>query len=420
MAKTAKIETKLTGDSTGLKRTLDTSKNDVAKYARDVTERLRAIQAAAQSINIIAGVAGFVAMAKQAIHLYKDLKNWINGTGEEARRAAAEAAEAGRKLADAAKKSGFSPSEFKAISDAAAAANIPAAELEGILAKIAEKKGGIDDVAAALGTTADNIQRAADAAKGIVGGRAYAAAAEARRGEVEGEKAGRRADRGGLEQAARDLLTISDESEFQRVIADVLRAADGDEEFIRRVQSEVMRQSGGLRGAWREATGRQRDVNTVGFRLGTAFEEDQARRAAAAEEEKRAQAEALAQAKAEEASQRTAEEAKRWQAELIQQANEEKRRLAEEQAREDKIYGLNQRILTAQAKRDEDIAAVTVSAPQAINSLNSIGGLIGADPTALNAARMAAERDRAVENINKRCDEAVQALREEIEILRGE
>ena len=98
MAKSAKIETKITGDSTGLRRELDLSKNEVSKFARDVTARLKAIQAATQSINIIASIAGFVGMAKQAINLYKDLKNWINGTGEAAKKAAEEAKQAADKL----------------------------------------------------------------------------------------------------------------------------------------------------------------------------------------------------------------------------------------------------------------------------------------------------------------------------------
>lgn len=414
MSKSAKIETKLTGDSTGLKRELNLSKNDVAKFARDVTARLKAIQAATQSINIIASIAGFVGMAKQAIHLYKDLKNWINGTGEAAKQAAAAAAEAGRKLSDAAQKNGFSPAEFSAITEAAARAKIPADELADILAKIAEKKGGIQEVADALGTTADNLEKAARAANEAVTGRRYAAQAEARDKEAADAEAGRKADATGYARMARDLLAVNGQ-DFGRVVADVVRAANGDKSVLDYIASNLMYESRGARGAVRSAMGKQRDVNFVMRNLYSAFDEDEVARAKAAEEARQADLIARLQQGVNEWDPYTA------------YAEEEKRKAAQEAAEQKAAEARARRnarhdeLLTQMGalveKRDADIAALTVSAPQAINSLNSIGGLIGSDPTAQNAARMDAERNAKLTAIQKQFDEANTKLQEAVDAL---
>lgn len=416
MAKSAKIETKLTGDSTGLKRELDLSKNEVAKFARDVTERLKAIQVATQSINIIASIAGFVGMAKQATSLYKDLKNWINGTSDAAKQSAAAAAEAGRKLSDAAQKNGFSPAEFAAITEAAARAKIPADELADILAKIAEKKGGIQEVADALGTTADNLRRAADAANAAVTGRRYAAQAESREKEAADAEAGRKADATGYARMARDLLAVNGQ-DFGRIVADVVRAANGDKSVLDYIASNLMYESRGARGVVRAAMGKQRDVNFVMRSLYSAFDEDEVARSKAAESARQADLVARLQQGVTEYNpyEAYADEQKRKAAAdaAAQQAAESSARRNEKQDEIMKQLG------ALVEKRDADIAAITVSAPQAINSLNSIGGLIGSDPTALNAARMDAERNAKLSDIQKKFDEANAKLQEGLDALQG-
>lgn len=416
MAKSAKIETKLTGDSTGLKRELNLSKNEVAKFARDVTARLKAIQVATQSINIIASIAGFVGMAKQAISLYKDLKNWINGTSDAAKQAAAAAAEAGRKLSDAAQKNGFSPAEFAAITEAAARAKIPADELADILAKIAEKKGGIQEVADALGTTADNLRRAADAANAAVTGRRYAAQAESREKEAADAEAGRKADATGYARMARDLLAVNGQ-DFGRIVADVVRAANGDKSVLDYIASNLMYESRGARGVVRAAMGKQRDVNFVMRSLYSAFDEDEVARSKAAESARQADLVARLQQGVTEYNpyEAYADEQKRKAA-----ADAAAQKAAESSARRnEKQDEIMKQLGALVEKRDADIAAITVSAPQAINSLNSIGGLIGSDPTALNAARMDAERNAKLSDIQKKFDEANAKLQEALDALQG-
>jgi hypothetical protein len=416
MSKSAKIETKLTGDSTGLKRELNLSKNEVAKFARDVTARLKAIQVATQSINIIASIAGFVGMAKQAISLYKDLKNWINGTSDAAKQAAAAAAEAGRKLSDAAQKNGFSPAEFAAITEAAARAKIPADELADILAKIAEKKGGIQEVADALGTTADNLRRAADAANAAVTGRRYAAQAESREKEAADAEAGRKADATGYARMARDLLAVNGQ-DFGRIVADVVRAANGDKSVLDYIASNLMYESRGARGVVRAAMGKQRDVNFVMRSLYSAFDEDEVARSKAAESARQADLVARLQQGVTEYNpyEAYADEQKRKAA-----ADAAAQKAAELTARRnEKQDEIMEQLGALVEKRDADIAAITVSAPQAINSLNSIGGLIGSDPTALNAARMDAERNAKLSDIQKKFDEANAKLQEALDALQG-
>jgi hypothetical protein len=108
-------------------------------------------------------------------------------------------------------------------------------------------------------------------------------------------------------------------------------------------------------------------------------------------------------------------------------AEEEKRKAAQEAAEQKAAEARARRnarhdeLLTQMGalveKRDADIAALTVSAPQAINSLNSIGGLIGSDPTAQNAARMDAERNAKLTAIQKQFEEANTKLQEAVDAL---
>lgn len=418
MAKSAKIETKLTGDSTGLKRELNLSKNEVAKFARDVTARLKAIQVATQSINIIASIAGFVGMAKQAISLYKDLKNWINGTSDAAKQAAAAAAEAGRKLSDAAQKNGFSPAEFAAITEAAARAKIPADELADILAKIAEKKGGIQEVADALGTTADNLRRAADAANAAVTGRRYAAQAESREKEAADAEAGRKADATGYARMARDLLAVNGQ-DFGRIVADVVRAANGDKSVLDYIASNLMYESRGARGVVRAAMGKQRDVSSVMRSLYDAFDEDEAARARAAEGADMGAALGWLTTAPADMMKKALSLLPKGMDAVDKFAREEAKKAEARAKRDEKVDELLARKGELVNDRDAAIAALTVSAPQAINSLNSIGGLIGSDPTALNAARMDAERNAKLSDIQKKFDEANAKLQEALDALQG-
>ena len=414
MAKQAKIETKLTGDATGLKRELNIAKTEVGRYAKDVTERIKAINVAIKSINFMGQIGLFISGVKFAIEKYKELRDWINGTSKSAQEAAEKAAEAGRRLADAAGKANLTPEQFAAVTDAAARANIPASELEKTLAAIAAQGGGIEAVAEAIGMTADELERAANVAGRNITGRKYAATAEERRKEAAESEAGREADRKGYMDMARDLLGAS-ASEFARVVADVARATGGNEEELDRIASNLIMQTRGARGAFRAAFGMDRDVNRVIMQLSDAFAAERARRAAADEDAKRAWAMDVIGAGVNEWNPYEAHAEEERQAAAARAAEE---RTAAEAARRAARRGelLEQRE-SARVKREEDIAAITVSAPQAINSFNSIGGLVGADPTAQNVARMEAERNAKIEAINKKFDEANNKLQQALDAL---
>ena len=444
MAKSAKIETKITGDSTGLRRELDVSKNEVTKFARDVTARLKAIQAATQSINIIASISGFVGMAKQAISLYKDLKNWINGTGEAAKKAAEEAKQAADKLKEAASKTGFSPAQFAAIQEAAIRANVPAAELNSILEEIVKKGGGLQEVADALGTTADNLERGANAA-----GRAYTGEREARESAETAAAQAAKADAAGIREMVAQLLDRR--ADITDVVSDVVRAfADNPNAFgaiMNEVEAEYTRRreqaqrEAGM-GATAMATGvlgRSRRVEEVAAALEQGFTAESGRRRAQAAD--KADAERQAEEARRIAEKRAAEGADMsaalgWlttaPADMVKKAlsllpkgmdavdkfaREEAKKAEARAKRDEKINELLARKGELVNERDAAIAALTVSAPQAINSLNSIGGLIGSDPTAQNAARMDAERNAKLTAIQKQFEEANTKLQEAVDAL---
>lgn len=414
MAKAAEIKTKLTGDATGLKRELASAKSEVTKYARDVTERLKAITAAVQSINIIAQVSAIVGIAKQGIELYNTLKNWINGAADAADEATQRSIDAARKLADAASKANLTTDMFAAVTEAASRANIPASELEKILGEIAKKGGGIQDVADALGTTADALERGAASARLVTIGRRYSGAAAERRGEYEAARENREADIVGYRQMARDLLSTT-AGDLSRIVADVVRAANGDRRVMEYVMSEIMYERRNLRGIWRQATGGQRDVYTIHRALTQAFDTDAAARARAAEDAERARLSAIIA--------ETVPEYNPYAAHAANERRQAAERAAAEKAaadiarRENRRAELLNQMGEASAKRAEDIAAITVSAPEAINSLNTIGGLIGTDPSKMNAMRMDEERNRKMDDITKKFDAANEKLQKAVDAL---
>lgn len=418
MAKTAEIKTKLTGDATGLRRELDVSRSDVARYARDVTARLKAIQAAVQSINIVASVAGFVGIAKQAVSVYNDLRKWIRGTSEEAEAAAAKATEAARKMRDEAGE-GVGVALYDALREQAEAAGVAADALSAKLREFREHKITFDELAASIGSTRDALAAAEDAAAARTGGTRYLAD----RGDAEAARERREAERennlAGVRALVRDIARMASDGGNRgadELYDRLLDIAGGDAAYARQIFDANR--------SWRE---RLRGVSAASGWGDLAFEGAAARyaeRGSAAAQARSARDAADADAAR---AAREADLIARLQANVPEYnpyeayAEAERKRQRDEaaaQALADKISGLETRASDARerGRRAED--AVRVSAPQAINSLNSIGGLIGSDPTALNAARLEAERAAAVNAIRESTAAAVRALEEEIRILR--
>ena len=422
MAKTAEIKTKLTGDATGLRRELDVSRSDVARYARDVTARLKAIQAAVQSINIVASVAGFVGIAKQAISVYNDLRKWIRGTSEEAEKAAAAATEAARKMRDEAGE-GVGIALYDALREQAEAAGVAADALSAKLREFREHKITFDELAASVGATRDALAGAESAAAGRTVGTRYLA----ERGDAEAARKAREdaanTEREGIRAIVREIYARGDR--FGRGAATddlwdrLLEAAGGDAARAGELYNEnrgwtnfravgvgmygdeALRAASGRRAARQAAAEAAREAGRQAHDA-----EVRAQREAAAKEEEDRQRRENERAAA-------AAEAERQRAEAQRQREE-----AAAQAKADKIEKLEGRVIEARWRGQRAEDAVRVSAPQAINSLNTIGGLIGSDPTALNAARMEAERTAAVNAIRESTAAAVRALEEEIRILR--
>ena len=439
MAKTAKIETKLTGDATGLKRELQVAKTEVGRYARDVTERLKAINAAVQSINIVAQISAIVGIAKQGIALYNQFKSWIEGAGRAARASADEAEAAARKLADAASKTGFSPAQFAAIQEAAARANVPAGELNDILSNIAKNGGGLREVADALGTTADNLERGAAAA-----GRAYVAARESRRGAAAEAAKNAAADEAGIREMVGQLLDKN--GDIDAVASDVVAAfanvpnafgAVMDEveaEYERRRSAAQGPDDGPLAGAsgWTPEEGNRgfaravlnstRSVADVASALEPRFDallkQARAKREAAARAAEDAERARLGAVIAE-----TVPEYNPYAAHAEAERHAAAAKAAEEKAAEEKARRQVRRdeILVqmgeARDRRDAEIAALTVAPPTAINSLNSVGGLIGSDPTAQNVMAMEKAVIAKMDVITRKFDESIGKLQKALDLL---
>ena len=425
MAKTAEVRTKLTGDSTGLRRELDLSKSEVAKYARDVTQRLRAIQAAVQSINIVASVAGFVAIAKQAIETYRTLSKWIRGTSDEAEAAAAKATEAARKMRDEAAKAGVDTSLYDALREQAEKAGVAADELAEKLKQFREHKLTFDELAASIGGTRDAIVAAANAADRGNVGRRYLAEKGDREAAAATRAEAAETERQGLRAIVRDIARLADKfgnggSEVAALWDRLLEAAGGDTakaaEIYNANRSIFGRAVGvGMYGdeALRGASGRYaaNQAASAARRQAAIDAANQAAAAAAAEAKAKADAAAAEEkAKADEKARREKEAADAAAAKAAEA----------EAARQKKIDDLEAKKIDVRWRAQRAEEAVRVSAPSAINSYNAIGGLVGADPTARNAARMEAERTRAVADIREKCDAAVRALEEELKVLRGE
>ena len=432
MAETAEIKTKLTGDATGLRRELDVSRSDVARYARDVTARLKAIQAAVQSINIVASVAGFVGIAKQAISVYNDLRKWIRGTSEEAEAAAAKATAAARKIRDEAAGAGLDMSLYDAIREQADAAGVAADDLNEKLRQFREHKLTFDELAAAIGGTRDVIEAAANVADQTNVGRRYLA----ERGDAEAAaataKESRDTEQQGLRAIVRDIARLADKfgnggPEVAALWDRLMEAANGDASRAAEIYNANRSRFGRAVGvamygdeALRAAAGRY-----AGNQAARAAERQGAIDAADAEARRARERELEAkigegtqeynpyQAYADE--QRA--EAQRQREEAAAQAQRQREEAAA-QAKADKIENLEGRVIEARWRGQRAEEAIRVSSPSAINSLNAIGGLVGADPTALNAARMEAERTAAVNAIRESTAAAVRALEEEIRILR--
>lgn len=425
MAKTAEIRTRLTGDATGLRRELDVSRSDVARYARDVTERLKAIQAAAQSINIVASISGFIGIAKQAISVYNDLRKWIRGTSEEAEKAAAAATEAARKMRDEAAKSGVDTSLYDVLREQAEKAGVAADELSEKLKQFREHKLTFDELAASIGGTRDAIESAANAADKTNVGRRYLAERGDREARAATAAEAAENERQGLRAIVRDIARLADKfgNGGQDVAAlwdRLLEAAGGDAakaaDIYNANRSVLGRAVGvGMYGdeALRAASGRY--AGNMAARA--------ARRQAAidaADAEARRARERGLEAKIREGTQ----EYNPYQAYAEEQraaaaAAAEARKAAESEAgRQRRIEDLEAKQVDVRWRAQRAEEAVRVSAPSAINSYNAVGGLVGADPTAMNAMRMEAERARAVEDIRGKLVEALRALQTEIDILR--
>ena len=396
MASKAKVTVAIDADSRGLKKGLKDAENDVESFGQRASQKLDAINSGIGKLSAIAGGLGIISLvsaAMDAVTKIKELVSWMQHLGDVSEEAAASAKAWGDAMTD----SGLDPAVYAAVEDAAARANMPAEKLAETLKKIAETGGGIEAVAAALGTTADNLERAAApgsnsairaAGLGYAGASASDAAARDKRiSENEASKEGWR-------KMAVDALSASKNfAQAAEAWSAAIRATgsvDAAGEMLRRSLTWTDRN---IRGIGRDPlTGRAIDA---GLRLIPQQDAAQA-----------AEREAAAKVVADKAAKDAAEAAEKAKA----QADREAEARAREQARADAVATRHiDKASAITGSRKESIERITVQGPLGANALAASGGLLGGSLD--NATRMAQQRQRSIDEINAKFAAASEELR---------
>lgn len=410
--KDANVKAKINGDASGFvrasaeaKATAQRDSGAIAQAYASVAVSVKAVTQAAHGLKAALGEIQLVAtIVASVISAVKNLRDWIVGATE----ATDEFAEAAKKLGEG----GVSASIFSALKEQADAAGMAADEFSEKLKQFKEHKITFDQLAASIGTTAAALHGAAAGPTGEMAGLVaeYAARdAASKDAEVQSAARGKALDRL-VREIYRETSDIGGPEELWDKL---LGAAGGD---VGRAREGFLSH----RSFRDRLIGPDIDIDRE---LGAA-----SRRYAA----RQAEREAAARAETEAADKETARLAAEEKAKADKAAAEEKARADEkarkereaaeaaEAARQGRIEDLEARQVDARWKAQLEKDSIRVSQPAAINSYNAVGGLVGADPTALNAARMEAERARAVADIDRKCADAVAALQKQIDILRGE
>lgn len=381
------------------------SANRIADAYKRASKEVSSISSAVRQFQSMLGIFSQVSMAAFAVvELFQKARAAIEGAG----RAADELADSARRAVEAANPAGGDLALFDALKESAEAAGVPAEELSAKLREFREHKITFDELAASVGKTGDALKDAAEKAGNWNVGRRYLADRARREEEEKAEKAGWKAERAGLKEIVREIVKSGGDS-GNAPGADawwdmLAQSAGGDEKQMREIFMANR--------SWRDRLAGT-DANSGYGSISISGAAERYRIQGAASDRAREEAAAANDAAVTAAREDELDRQMRDFFEGLERVAEENAAAAAKRAsaladaegrRNDAAAGAE----SAAAKARE---AVSVSAPAAISSLGEQGGLLGGrDPTVANMERLDRERNRKLDEIQKKLDETLAGI----------